>query len=665
MSQTHTPNQTEADMAQATHSEQGEAAMSTPSTTSGKSGKPSKPPKGWIRWSGLGWFALVFALVFTVVYWVGTWALKDQLERYASKAWGAKVEIGDVDIGIAPIRLGLDDLQVTDPDKPMENLVELERISASLNLFHYIGGRTVIEDLVLTEWAMHEPRQTSGALEEVTPVSSEAAIRKASGDAAPEKKSGLAMPDMALPDPQAILERESLQTLEKAREIEQDINDLKQAWSEVQQQLPSQDTLAQYQAQFKQLSDAKVSSPADIQKRVSEFQQLKQELEAKRDALKKARDLLGERLPKLKADIASLKELPQQDLNRLMSKYSLDGQGLSNVTYLLFGPQIRQYTQTALDWYQKAQPFIARLSKMLEEREAQAAEQRPERMLGREVDFALKDPQPDFIIKRITASANIDWGRVVAQVNQVTFDHPTTKLPVKFEVAATPASQPNALIVKGTSSFVDPQAPVNQASFDWSGYQLNDWQLAKDDTLPVVMKEATSTIRGKVNLTGLTEIAADVSLAYDKVDFDLSQTQSKQVARYIAPLFDKITSFTVDTDIQGSVFAPSLSAKSDLDRVLSGAFKQVFQQEMAQAKGQLKERIQAQMQGKLGPLQGQLDGLLDSQASVNGDFSDVQSIMQTNLEKQLQGRLKDEAKKAAKDKIEENVGDQLKGLFGR
>ncbi|WP_082676443.1 TIGR03545 family protein [Thiomicrospira sp. WB1] len=633
--------------------------MNTTDSTQSNAPEPQgKAPKGWVRWSGLMWFALIFALVFTLIYWIGTWALKDQLEDYASKAWGAKVEIGDVDIGVAPIRLGLDDLQVTDPDKPMENLLELARISASLNLFHLVEGRTVIEELVLTELGLHQPRKTSGALEDTTPVTTEAAIRKSASE--PSDK-GFAMPDMALPDPQAILARESLQTMEKAKEIEQGIQDLKQAWSNVQKELPSSDGIDQYQAQFEQLSQAKVSSPADIQKRLAEFQTLKKELESKRETLKKARDLLRERLPKLKADLAELKAMPQQDLNRLMSKYSLDGQGLSNVTYLLFGPQIRQYTQTALDWYQKAQPFLARLTQMLEEREAQAAEAKPERLLGRVVDFPLKDPQPEFIIKRITASANIDWGRVVAQVKQVTFDHPTTKLPVTFEVAATPASQSSALKITGTSSFVNPDSPVNQAQFDWPGYELSDWQLAKDDTLPVVMKKALATVHGKVSLTGMTDLDAAISLAYDQVDFDLSQTQSKQVARYIAPLFEKVSAFTVDTDIEGSVFAPSLSAKSDLDRVLSGAFKQVFQQEMAQAKGQLKEQLQAKMQGQLGPLQDQLGGLLDSQSAVNGDFQDVESIMQANLEKQLQGQLKQGAQKA----IEDKVGDQLKGLFGR
>ncbi|MFT8024855.1 hypothetical protein ACMYMY_23135, partial [Salmonella enterica subsp. enterica serovar Enteritidis] len=92
--------------------------------------------------------------------------------------------------------------------------------------------------------------------------------------------------------------------------------------------------------------------------------------------------------------------------------------------------------------------FIARLREMQASYQAEASEtSAPERALGTDVAFTEYDPQPDFIIKRINGSGTLDWGDIDIRVRQVTFDHPTTRLPVLFEVLGKPKGQDQALRV--------------------------------------------------------------------------------------------------------------------------------------------------------------------------------------------------------------------------
>jgi uncharacterized protein (TIGR03545 family) len=618
----------------------------TSNNTQTQSSQPA--PKGWVRWSGLGVFAGIVVAVVAIGYFSFTTILKSQLEHYASQAWGAKIEIGSLDLGIMPIEVGLRELQVTDPDKPMENLLVLSRLSASLNLYHLIAGRTVIEDVNFTGLAMHQPRDTSGALAKASKTETTDTAEKDS------KSGGFAMPDMALPDPNEILAREKLETLEAANRVQAQLDEIDQAWSEMQKELPSDAEIQDYQKRFESLTGGKNDMQSILAKK-DEFEKLQSELEAKKKTLEKAQDLLQNKLPKIQKDVVALKDLPEKDYNRLMSKYSLNQSGLSNVTYLLFGPQIQYWTDEGLSWYRKLEPFIAKLKTMQAEQAAETEKQAPQRAFGVDVAFPEYDPQPDFIIKRINGSGTLDWGDIDIRVRQVTFDHPTTRLPVLFEVLGKPKGQDQALRVIGESNFTDPQAPLNEANIVWDGYRISDWTISGDKTLPVVMQQGLVDVTGKVSLVGVDEVNAVVDMAYQDVAMDVSQSASKEVKRYIAPLFDEVKAFKVKADISGEVTAPNINASSNLDKLMSGAFNKVLGQELQQVKAEFQDQLNAKLQEQLGPINQQLNGLLGDKAELGKETASLDKMLNFDFESLVKEQAGGEAEKA--------VGDKLKNLF--
>lgn len=648
-----------------------------------KKEKEPKKPKGWVRWTGLGAFVGIVAAVVALGYFGVTQVLKSQIEHYASQAWGAKIEIGSLDLGIFPLKVGLRDLEVTDPDKPMENLVVLKQISASMSLYHLVVGRTVIEDLIFRDLLMHQARDVSGALPDAPkPTAEEVAASEA-------ESSGFEMPGMSIPNPDDILKREKLETMEAANRIETQLAELENEWESLQADLPTEQAWQSYEKRFSDLTSGDFGSLSTYQAKQREFETLQKDLERQKAALEKARDLLQTKLPALQKDVVALKDLPEKDLARLQSKYSLDQSGASNVTHLLFGPKIQYWTDEGMKWYRKAEPFIERLRAMQAEKAKEEAEQKArdeasKRAFGTEVAFQEYDPQPDFIIKRINGSAVMDWGRLQAKVTQVTFDHPTTKLPVKFSVEAMPNEQKNPLTIIGQSNFINADAPVNEADISWKGYQIDDWRLSEDKSMPVVMQQGATDVTGKVALLGVDQVKANIDLLYRDVAMDLSESDSSDVKRYIAPIFADIKQFTVKSDVTGSIMSPKIGAKSDLDQLLSKAFNKTLNKEISKAKADLEKQLKAMMADEIGPIDDQLKALLGDQFELDKDYKNLDKMLNASLEdqwkaeqkkyedqaraeaekkqKELEAQAKKEAEEALKRETDK-VGDQLKGMF--
>ncbi|MDX1795792.1 MAG: TIGR03545 family protein [Hydrogenovibrio sp.] len=616
---------------------------------------PSTPPKGWIRWSGLVTFAALVAAVVAISYLSVTLLLKNQLEHYASQAWGAKVEIGDIDLGIFPIRVGVSNLRVTDPDKPMENLFQVGHIGASLNFYHWVVGRTVIDNLRLEKLAFNQPRKTSGALKKVKKTAAEQAAEA-------KKKPGmkLEMPSFVVPKPEEVLARQNLKTPEKAEAIKQQLSELDQQWSSLQKQLPSQQMINDFQQRFNQITQGDFKNPAEIQAKQKEFEALQKEVSQKMAVVEKSRDLFQSKLPKLQKDVAELKRLPAQDLKNLQQAYSFDQKGVSNLTYMLYGPKVQHYVDQANYWYQKAKPFIDKISAKLAASKAEKQQQQAKRLAGQNIAFKEYDPEPSFIIKHLSLSTQIDWGKLTLNARNVNFTQASSHMPITYQAEVQPASQPSALKVTGESNWVQPGKGFNLAKIEWPNYQIKDWALAKDDNLPIWMNQAKADVAGVIRLGQNADITGDMKLAYHDVDFDLSRTKSKDVKRYLAPIFSEIRQFTVNSDISGSLMAPSIGAKSDLDRHLSSAFNKVIEKEVAKAKADLTKQFNAMVAQQLGPVNQQLAGLLGDQNQLNKGYNGLDKILSGNsdafakeAQEKLQKQMEDKAKSEVKNKLED------------
>ncbi|HBQ44488.1 MAG TPA: hypothetical protein DD716_02400, partial [Thiomicrospira sp.] len=217
----------------------------------------------------------------------------------------------------------------------------------------------------------------------------------------------------------------------------------------------------------------------------------------------------------------------------------------------------------------------------------------------------------------------------------------------------------------GESNFIKEGEGFHLVDIAMQDYQIKDWELSDDKKLPVLMQRAVSQVTGKFILTEHEKVNGKVDLVYQNVDFDLSRTSSKDVKRYVAPIFEDITEFSVEADIRGNLFAPAIGAKSDLDKKLSKAFNKALNKEISLAKKQMRVEFDKLVAEQMEPINAELSNFLGENVNISASANSLQEILakdsDTFFAEQKQ-KLLDQAKakiEAEKKKLEQEANARI------
>lgn len=603
--------------------------------------KSKKQKTGWIRWSGVAGLGILGISGFALSYLEAQNWVKQQLEQQASNAWGAKVELGKVNFTFAPLGVEIQHLAITDPDKPMENLLVLDRLKGDLSLYHLVVGRAVINHAVVQGIALHQPRKVSGALPKKKAEAPQSTSKKVP-QKQPQKSSmdPLKVLNAAVPSPESLLKKEPLLTQQRSEQVKKDITELEQTWQQLQQSLPNDDKLKDYQRQFQALTEEVPKDIISIQKRQLQFELLKKQIEHDKQKMQQGKQRLQQQLAKLQKDIDLLKQAPVEDFRRLQAKYSLDDKGLSNLTALLFGSKVQAWLQTAQQAYEKAQPVIEYFKST--EAEKAEAEKQQQRSLGREVRFTEYDPEPSFIVHKALLSTELEDAKWMLQIKDLNFEHSLYGKPTTFKSLYQPEQQPTPLIAAGMVNHVMPQQPLDKVSAEWKSYQVRDWVLLKDDRMTIKIPKAVAKFNAEGRLLlnekthQLDQILSNFTIAYRQVQFDLSASKAKEVKEYLAPGFAKVHQFDVKGKVKGTIWAPKVEVSSDLDRHLSRVFNQEIAKRIQTAKAELKAQLQQQAQAQLKPVESQLQAYLGKEVRLDQDISQLQKMLESEFNERLE-----------------------------
>jgi hypothetical protein len=120
--------------------------------------------KKWIRWKGLIFF-FCFAVLFSLIWFVfAPIFVERMIEKYGTDIVGAKVELDDADLTLSPLGFVLKHLQITNPDEPMTNAVEIADIGFSLDGLNLLRRKVIIDEMNLDQAQINTPREKSGAI---------------------------------------------------------------------------------------------------------------------------------------------------------------------------------------------------------------------------------------------------------------------------------------------------------------------------------------------------------------------------------------------------------------------------------------------------------------------------------------------------------------------
>ncbi len=548
----------------------------------------------WIRWPGLIAFVAVIGLAAALWLLVIDEVIERAIEAAGTKAVGAKVDLASADLHLFPLGLTLTGLQVTDPDEPMTNAVQVDRIAFNLDGLNLLRRKVIIEEMAVEGVRFGTPRTHSGA------------VAKPAGGGAVSKAVEAAkasLPTFTVPDVNDILSKESLESLTLADTLKADLQAQKDKWQKELAALPNKEKLEGYKKRLEGLKSAGKGGVAGVLGGANEVLAIQKEIAADIDRIKQAQQSLESDLATLHKRMDDVAKAPLEDVKRLKEKYNLSPGGLFKVGSLfLEGPMVEQ-TRKALYWYEKAQPYLNRPA----EKTANVEVVKPLRGKGVDVRFTEREPLPDFLIRTAKVGLVLSVGNIGGQVRNITPDQPILGQPLTFAFKGDKLDGLKAVTLDGAVDRIHSGQPKDTAVLKASGYRVPAMTLSESKDLPIALKGATADLAAQVTLKG-QELAGSAEASIGSIAL-ASGGGDNLIAKAVAGALADVKATTLKADVAGTIEHYEVRVTTDLDRVLSDAVSRQLTAQLANFDGQLKAAIAAKVSPSLDGLKGQFGDL--------------------------------------------------------
>lgn len=601
----------------------------------------------WIRWGGLVAF-VVIGIIVALLYWMLTGPLiKNSIEKYGTQLNGAVVEVSSVSMTFHPVGLRMKGMQVTDPDQPMQNVLQFDSALAALEIAPLFLGKFIVRELSMTGLRFNTERKKSGAIAKKDEPKDKAAASSV-------------LDNVELPSADDILARESFLTDSAGDAFRQAFEKNKAILDQRLAAIPTDEALKAYESDIKALTSAPLTSVNDFTERKKKLDELKKRFESDQLAIQAARDAIATAKTEVGNHLQQLKDAPGQDLQNLKNKYQLNASGAMNVTTLLFGGEAGQRAATVLHWYNVLKPY---LEKDVAQGNTQDEAAKPDIPRGgRFIHFPSNDPWPSALLRQAKMTAHFPGGTMLIDVRDVTSEQTVLGRPAKVLANGSDLKSMDDVSITLTlgQSLKNGKDSLDVAIKNWAMSPMG------------LGMEGAALQSSRVQLAARAEVTKGLLTAQGTADF--TQTRfvtgnNSVVEKELGKVLGGITRFNVKANAQGTLTSPSVKVSSDMDRQLSAAMSRRLTDEQQALEQKLERALQARLTDKLGKYGdeyaalGKLDGSLDSKLSQVKNMASAQLEDFAAQEKRKLAEKLEKEKAEAAEKAKTKARDKLKKLF--
>lgn len=595
----------------------------------------------YFRWQGFVGFIAVIGIIVGLFYLFAEPLIKKAIEKGTSIYTGAEVNVEAVDLVYSPLSLSVIGFQATDPEKPTHNMVSFEKAKAGVDLWQYLFGKVIIDDLIVEGVAFANERATAGDVYSNVESEEENSL-----------KNKLSLDEIKdnLPSAKDVINNSNLLTVKAGKELQNSYKTELENLKNIKSELPSKELLKQYQAEVKALADVEINTPQDLATLKEKYDALKVKFNAEKAKLKKAKEQLTSSKNIITNNVVALKNAPQQDWRAIEQKYQLDSFEGGDLAHILFGEQAREYYDITETVYQKLAPMLA-AKKTPEQEEKLSAE-------GRFVPFDEEQKLPELLIKKALFSVVSPQGDFVIEFNEFTHQHWIRNQPTLYKLYSNNVKGKGTVSLNGDFT-VQPNSNFNShGKWSLTDLILDSIPLEASDKLALLMTQADLFADGKFTISNAGD-SSNID-ASNRFEIKNAQYENKSDSKLSKIVMDSLAGkdkLVVDLGVLGNIQQPSISISSPLDDIFKDALNKQIDSKVAEFKAKVQSGLQEKLteqlnlsadeQGELGDLEGLItdsDNLLDN-------------LLSSNVVKQQEDKLKDKAKDKLKDKLKGKLGD--------
>jgi uncharacterized protein (TIGR03545 family) len=318
----------------------------------------------YIRWKALLPLVIVLALIVGGTILFIDPAVRRGVEAGGTAAVGAKVDLARAKVGVFDGHVTLGGLQVTNPNKPMTNLVEIEEMVFDVGILPALEKKIVIDTMAIRGMRFNTPRKTSGAL----PKSNEpprpeepSAVRKAVDDwLAQVKIPPLELSTLTQTVNVAGISAESLATLRAARSARDFADSAKTRFVSGLTALDPRPTVDSAEALANRLKDASLRTLGinGVRKAVADTRRTIKDLDALNDKLKQFETTTKADVRTIGQRVEAIPAARQQDYAYARSLLRLPTFEIPAIGPQIFSGVVAEMVGEVMYWVQMAERYV-------------------------------------------------------------------------------------------------------------------------------------------------------------------------------------------------------------------------------------------------------------------------------------------------------------------
>ncbi|MDH5784841.1 MAG: TIGR03545 family protein [Chromatiales bacterium] len=582
----------------------------------------------FFRWQGLVAFVVITTGGAALWLLLADTLVKMSVESVGTTLAGAEVNLSSADLSLDPLAVRFTRLQVTDPNAPAQNAVEIAQATASIETWPLLMGQLIINDLSITGLQLNTPRSHPGRV----------AARSEESSADKEEPSMLQKAQAELPPVKEVLGGEQLLVTSRAEALRAGYTEEQARVDKAIAALPNETTRQQLQQRYQRAAAAKPKNLEEFNTQKRELEQVQKEIRAIQSSLEQGRDQIAQSRKKLQVQLDALKSAPGEDVRRLSAKYALSPEGGLNITRLLFGDKAGSMAADVLYWYHQIAPYMQQSNAADE-----AAEKRPERAQGRYIRFPSNDPLPDFLLRKAQIQASLPFGTIEGRLADLTHQPAIIGRPTTLSAAGAALTSARGFKLDASFDHINPDQPKDRAALSLKGLKFEQLTLSDKAEFPLTLAKATSDINATLTLQGKV-LKANFDGQFNGTRFDT--VPGEGLAGEIATALASVDQFGIKAEISGTLDEPKVKFSSDLDKQLSAQLNQRLKAKQAEFEQALRSELTKKIAGPQQEGEQQQAQLQTKQKELEQQIAENKKM----LEAKVQG-YKEGASKAVQDKL--------------
>ena len=540
---------------------------------------------------------LLILLVITYLF-IDRW-IESGLESAGEDIVGARVEIDKLELGISPLGIRFDRLQVANPRDPWTNLFETGRVAFAMDFGQILRDKTIIETIEVNSLILGTRRATDGSLPRARKESARTSFLGEAVSTLDRSVRNAPVFDLEQLRRQfnidSLLNVQKIETLHHLDSLKTAVLDASKQWDASLADLEkSKQRAAQIEAEVRAIDVNTLNSVEKITQAITAVDNVQKGITEIKQTVDNRRSTIVGQVNDLAASVRQIDDVVKQDIDRVMRLARLPDLSAKGIAELILGREIFAKAASYLYWVDWARANVPKYM-------PKPDKETPPRFKGQDIRFPEERSLPKMWIKQILISGGTDreqdpeYIRAKGKVLNLSSNQRISGAPLTVDLSGSKGGKLSLTL--GALFDRRKDIPLDEYKASAGGLRLDDFQLGQSDFLPSRITGAGLNAELEIRVPG-SEFDSKAKLRFSNLQIVFDTTARNLGERLAREVLASIKGFDAEVRVWNLGRGLEVALATNLDEMIASKLKQVAGAEVTKLANEMKAKVEARIAAK-------------------------------------------------------------------